>query len=75
MADASGTLALPRIVPIRSGSSLSGSDWIGIHMTDASVLKGIVRGPLFGGHAGAAAFLALFLLLLPAGMAWFREGR
>jgi hypothetical protein len=75
MADASGTLALPRIVPIRSGSSLSGSDWIGIHMTDASVLKGIVRVPLFGGHAGAAAFLALFLLLLPAGMAWFREGR
>jgi hypothetical protein len=75
MADASGTLALPRIVPIRSGASLSGSDWIGIRMTDASVLKGIIRVPLFGGYVGAGAFLALFLLLLLPGLTWYREGR
>jgi hypothetical protein len=75
MADASGALDLPRIVPIRSGTSLSGADWIGIRMTDASVLKGIIRVPFFGGYAGFAAFLALLLLLVPAGMTWFREGR
>jgi hypothetical protein len=75
MADASGAPDLPRIVPIRSGTSLSGADWIGIRMTDASVLKGIIRVPFFGGYAGFAAFLALLLLLVPAGMTWFREGR
>ena len=44
-------------------------------MTEASILKGIIRVPLFGGYIGAAAFLALFLLLLPAGLTWYREGR
>ncbi len=75
MADAKGNLTLPRIVPIRSGSGLSGSDWIGIRTTEASVLKGVVRVPLFGGTLGAAAFLALFVLLLMPGLTWFREGR
>ena len=41
MADASGDLDLPRIVPVRSGDvDLPGSDWIGIRMTEASVLEG-----------------------------------
>ncbi len=75
MADSAGNLALPRIVPIHSGSSLSGSDWIGIRTSEASVLKGIVRIPLFGGTLGAAAFLALFVLLLLPGLTWYREGR
>ena len=63
MADASGALDLPRIVPIRSGATVSGGDWIGVRMTDASVLKGVVRVPFFGGYAGVAAFLALIALL------------
>jgi hypothetical protein len=75
MTGPSGNLALPRIVPIRSGASLSGSDWIGIRTTEASVLKGVVRVPLFGGALGAAAFLALFVLLLLPGLTWYREGR
>ena len=75
MADASGDLDLPRIVPIRSGATVSGADWIGVRMTEASVLKGIVRVPLFGGYAGPAAFLALLALLLMPGLTWFREGR
>ena len=58
-----------------SGTSLSGSDWMGIRTTDASVLKGVVRVPLFGGTIGAAAFLALFVLLLMPGLTWYREGR
>jgi hypothetical protein len=75
MADASGNLQVPRIVPIRSGGTVSGSDWIGIRMTEASVLKGIIRIPVFGGYAGPAAFLALLVLLLLPGLTWFREGR
>jgi hypothetical protein len=75
MADARGELDLPRIVPIRAGASVSGSDWIGVRMTEASVLKGIVRIPLFGGQIGAAAALALLVLLLLPGLTWFREGR
>ena len=75
MADADGNLDLPRIVPIRSGATTAGADWIGVRMTEASVLKGIVRVPLFGGYAGPAAFLALLALLLLPGLTWFREGR
>jgi len=75
MADADGNLDLPRIVPIRSGATTAGADWIGVRMTEASVLKGIVRVPLFGGYAGPAAVLALLALLLLPGLTWFREGR
>ncbi len=75
MADADGTLDMPRIVPIRGGSSYAGSDWIGVKMTEASVLNGIARVPLFGGYAGPAAFLALLVLLLLPAVTWFREGR
>jgi len=75
MTDSSGSLVVPRIVPIRSGGTVSGSDWIGVRMTEASVLKGIIRIPIFGGYAGPAAFLALLVLLLLPGLTWFREGR
>jgi hypothetical protein len=75
MADAGGALDMPRIVPIRGGASYSGSDWIGVRMTEASVLQGITRVPLFGGYAGPAAFLALLVLLLLPAVTWFREGR
>ena len=75
MADADGDPDVPRIVPIRSGGTMSGSDWIGVRMTEANVLKGIVRIPLFGGYAGPAAFLALLALLILPGLTWFREGR
>jgi len=75
MTDSGGSLVVPRIVPIRSGGTVSGSDWIGIRMTEASVLKGIIRIPIFGGYAGPAAFLALLVLLLLPGLTWFREGR
>ena len=70
-----GDLTVPRIVPIRAGSSFGGDDWIGIRMTEASLLKGISRVPLFGGYAGPAAVLALLALLLFPVAAWFREGR
>ena len=69
MADADGRLVPPRVVPIRSGRSMAGSDWIGVRMTEASVLKGVDRLPLFSG------FLGLALLLGAAAATWYREGR
>jgi len=60
---------VPRIVPVRSGATARGFGWIGLENTQASVLKGISRIPLFAGVLG----LALLLLAL-AGM-WAREGR
>ena len=62
-------------MPVRAKAPTAGADWIGIRMTDASVLKGIVRAPLFGGYAGAAAFLALLALLFMPLLTWYREGR
>lgn len=59
----------PRILPVRTGANASGKGWIGLNNTNASVLKGIDRIPLFSGLLG----LALLLFAL-TGM-WLREGR
>ena len=78
MAGTSGTLDLPRIVPVRSAVTLSGSDWIGVHTTDASVLKGITRVPLFTGFISLFGIAGLFGLLALIGLpfaTWVREGR
>ncbi len=78
MADAKGNLQLPRIVPVRSNVTLSGSDWIGIHQTEASVLTGIDRIPLFYGFLGLFGVAGLFGLLALVGLpfaTWLREGR
>ncbi len=61
--------SLPRIVPVRGSGSTSGSDWIGLRSSNASVLKGVSQLPLFSGLLGLG-----ILLLLLAGM-WAREGR
>ena len=66
---ASGSVSLPGIVPVRSASNASGSDWIGFKTTNDSVLKSVSRVPLFGG------FFGLGLLLLALGSMWYREGR
>ncbi|HVY21530.1 MAG TPA: hypothetical protein VHA70_15825 [Bauldia sp.] len=78
MADASGKVALPRIVPVRSATATAGSDWLGIRMTDASVLKGITRVPLFTGFLALFGVAGLFGLLALVGLpfaTWIREGR
>ncbi|MCG6858783.1 MAG: hypothetical protein LJE67_12040 [Salaquimonas sp.] len=60
---------IPRIVPIRPGATASGQGWIGLENSQASVLKGISRLPLFTGLIGLA------LLLMATAAMWTREGR
>jgi hypothetical protein len=69
MADAGGDLVLPRIVPVRPGGVTAGKDWIGIRTTEASVLKGVSRLPLFAGLLGLAILLGALAAV------WYREGR
>ncbi len=62
-------IEVPRILPVRTSTTLSGSDWMGLRTTDASVLLGVRQLPLFAGLIGLA------LLLAALSSAWFREGR
>ncbi len=78
ISDAAGNLTLPRIVPVRSATATSGSDWMGIRMTDASVLKGVNRIPLFTGFLALFGVAGLFGLIALLGLpfaTWIREGR
>jgi hypothetical protein len=65
---ASSGVKLPNIVPV-TGSSASGTDWIGLRPTGDTLLKSVSRLPLFAGFAGLA------VLLMALGAAWWREGR
>ncbi len=67
--DVGGGLQVPRIVPLKRAADYSGNGWIGFKSTEASVLKGIDRYPLFAG------FLGLAILLGAISLVWFREGR
>ena len=78
LVDVDGELDLPRIVPIRAGTSTAGKDWIGIRMTEASVLKGINRIPLLSGFVDLFGVVGLLGLLVLVGLpfaTWIREGR
>lgn len=67
--ESSSQLTIPRIVPVKSASTFSGSGWIGLKSTDASILKGVDRYPLLFG------FLGLAILLGALTLTWYREGR
>ncbi|WP_123194819.1 hypothetical protein [Pannonibacter phragmitetus] len=69
LADAGGEVNLPRIVPMNRADGFSGSGWMGLKTSEASVLKGIDRYPVFNGLLGLA------LLLGALSLAWYREGR
>ncbi len=69
LAAAPGEVALPRIVAMRSGDTFRGSDWIGLRMRDASVVRGIGVLPVFAG------LLGLLLLIGALAATWAREGR
>ncbi|MGB3042614.1 MAG: hypothetical protein WBB98_05460 [Xanthobacteraceae bacterium] len=65
----SGSVALPRIVPVRASSVYRGDGWLGVHMRDASVVRGVGVLPMFAGVIG------LLLLLGAFAATWLREGR
>jgi len=67
--DLGGSLSVPRVVPLRRAADYVGNGWIGLKPTEASVLNGIDRYPLFLGLLG----LAILLGALSA--TWYREGR
>ena len=63
------SVALPRIVPVRSSGIFHGDGWMGVRMRDASVVKGVGVLPVFAGLIG------LLLLLGAFAATWLREGR
>jgi hypothetical protein len=69
IADASGSLRMPRIVTVRSSDTYRGDDWIGLRMREASVVRGIGVFPVFAGMIG------LLLLIGALAATWAREGR
>jgi hypothetical protein len=65
----SGSIDLPRVVPVRSSGIFHGDGWMGVKMRDASVVKGVGVLPIFAGLIG------LLLLLGAFAATWVREGR
>jgi hypothetical protein len=66
--DGSG-VEVPRIVPIRASSVFRGDGWMGVHMRDASVVRGVGVLPVFAGIIG------MLLLLGAFAATWLRESR
>ncbi|MEH2479716.1 hypothetical protein V1282_003073 [Nitrobacteraceae bacterium AZCC 2146] len=64
-----GGIDLPRIVPVRSSTIFRGDGWMGVHMRDASVVRGVGVLPVFAGLIG------LLLLLGAFAATWLRESR
>ncbi|MDQ0321246.1 hypothetical protein QO002_003384 [Pararhizobium capsulatum DSM 1112] len=69
VADASGALDMPPLLPVRGAVRVADDNRLSLRMTDETVLKGINSLPLFAG------FLGLGLLLLALSATWHREGR
>jgi hypothetical protein len=67
--DDGGGLNVPRLVAVRSGDTYKGDDWLGLKMSNASVVRGVGVLPVFAG------LLGLLLLLGSLASTWVREGR
>ncbi|MCG6204894.1 hypothetical protein LPW26_09615 [Rhodopseudomonas sp. HC1] len=65
----SGSVDLPRIIPVHSATSFRGDNWLGVRIRDASVVRGVGVLPMFTGLIG------LLLLLGAFAATWLREGR
>src|SRR3954468_11778118 len=62
-------IVVPRIQAVRSGSRLSGGDWIGIRPSESAIVRGVSVVPL------ALGILGLALLVGATLAAWLAEGR
>jgi hypothetical protein len=67
--DDGGGLNVPRILPVRLADIYKGDDWLGLKMSNASVVRGVGVLPVFAG------LLGLLLLLGSLAGTWVREGR
>ncbi len=67
--DDGGGLTVPRILAVRSAETFKGDDWLGLKMSNASVVRGVGVLPVFAG------LLGLLLLLGSLAGTWVREGR
>jgi hypothetical protein len=67
--DDGGGLNVPRILPVRAADTYKGDDWLGLKMSNASVVRGVGVLPVFAG------LLGLLLLLGSLAGTWVREGR
>ena len=67
--EATSGINLPRIVPVRSGDTYKGDEWLGLRMRESSVVRGIGVLPVFAGLIG------LLLLVGSLAATWMREGR
>jgi hypothetical protein len=65
----SASVMVPRVLPVRSADTFHGSDWIGLKLRDASIVRGIGVLPIFAGMLG------LLLLIGSLALTWAREGR
>jgi hypothetical protein len=65
----SSAVSVPRVLPVRTADTFHGSDWIGLKLRDASVIRGIGVLPIFAGMLG------LLLLIGSLALTWAREGR
>jgi hypothetical protein len=63
------SVTMPRVLPVRSADTFQGSDWIGLKLRDASIVRGIGVLPIFAGMLG------LLLLIGSLAATWAREGR
>jgi len=63
------SLELPRVLGVHSSDTFKGSDWIGLRLRNASVVRGIGVLPMFAG------LLGLLLLIGSLAATWLREGR
>ena len=68
-AESSAEVVVPAINLISETTRYGGRGWLGLKRTDASVLEGLNRLPLFAGLLGLALLLGLVSLM------WYREGR
>ena len=65
----SGSIDLPRVLPVRASTVFRGEGWLGVKMRDASVVRGIGVLPVFAGLIGLSLLLGAFA------STWLREGR
>ncbi|MDH3195015.1 MAG: hypothetical protein OEL78_01735 [Hyphomicrobiales bacterium] len=62
-------IAIPRIVAVSDRAPAAGSGWIGLRLSQATVLRSVDRIPLLSGVLGLALLIGGFAAL------WYREGR